>query len=335
MTTTVRAVAVQTGPAADDLQANLRAARDLITGVDTAPDPGRGRASASGRAGTLIVLPELFSRPFWCVGHSDQRFLAWAEDVDGPTVGAMRGLARELGAHIVVPFFERGRLRGEYYNSAAVVGPDGELVPGRLPSGRTVSTYRKCAISSYRWDDQVNDEKFYFRAGSGYPVFPTALGVLGILICYDRWFPEAWRVLALQGADVVCVVNASQGDVADMFIPSMRTCAAQNLVYVVATNRAGVEAVDGRKARYYGLSAVIGPRGDVLAQADRDAPNQVARADLDLSRLTVDRTRQTMYRDRRPELYGLLSDSSEPKALRQGEEPREAWRLRDRAERDD
>jgi N-carbamoylputrescine amidase len=115
-----------------------------------------------------------------------------------------------------------------------------------------------------------------------------------------------------------------------MFIPSMRTCAAQNLVYVVATNRAGVEAVDGRKARYYGLSAVIGPRGDVLAQADRDAPNQVARADLDLSRLTVDRTRQTMYRDRRPELYGLVADS-----LGRWESSEDSLGVGYRAERDD
>lgn len=295
MSSSVRAVAVQTGPAGEDLDANLRATADIIRGLDASPD--------------LVVLPELFSRPFWCVGHSDPRFLAWAEDVDGATVSCMRSVAETLGTHIVVPFFERGRLRGEYYNSAAVIGPSGELVPGRLPSGRTAAVYRKCAISSYRWDEQVNDEKFYFRPGDGYPVFATAVGVLGILICYDRWYPEAWRVLALQGADIVCVVNASQGDVSDMFIPSMRTCAAQNLVYVVATNRAGVEAVGGVRVRYYGLSSVIGPRGDVIAQAEEATPGEAVSADLDLTRVGSDRTRQTMYRDRRPELYGLVADA--------------------------
>jgi hypothetical protein len=102
-----------------------------------------------------------------------------------------------------------------------------------------VPTYRKNAISAFRSDEQVNDEKFYFKHGS--PVFHATAGRLGVLICYDRWFPEAWRVLALRGAELVCVPNASLGDVSDLLVPTMRACAAQNLVYVVVTNRAGVE----------------------------------------------------------------------------------------------
>jgi len=133
-----------------------------------------------------------------------------------------------------------------------------------------------------------------------------------VLVCYDRWFPEAWRVLALQGAEVVCVPNASLGDVSDMFLPSMRTCAAQNLLYVVATNRAGVEEVEGRRSHYYGLSCIIGPRGDVLAVAGEAEADQTVGADLDLGRITEVRTRQTMYRDRRPELYGLLAEPRQP-----------------------
>jgi predicted amidohydrolase len=290
----VRALAVQTGPARADVEANLDGVRRLVLGVGPRPD--------------LVVLPELFANPFWCVGLGDAGYLAWAEGLDGPVVTAMRALARELGAVVVAPFFERGATAGEFYNSAAVIDRAGELVPGRLPSGRPALTYRKHAISSFRWDQQVNDEKFYFRPGDGFPVFDTDAGRLGVLICYDRWFPEAWRMLALQGAEVVCVPNASIGDVSDLFVPSMRTCAAQNLLYVVATNRAGEEEVEGRKARYYGLSCIAGPRGELLASAGEGEPDQLAAATLDLDDVARARTRHTMYRDRRPQLYGLLAE---------------------------
>jgi predicted amidohydrolase len=291
---TVRALAVQTGPAVADVAANLDAARRLVVAAEPQPD--------------LVVLPELFANPFWCVGLSDPGYFAWAEGLDGPVVTGMRALARDLGAVVVAPFFERGEIAGEFHNSAAVIDRSGELVPGRLPSGQEVLTYRKHAVSAFRWDGQVNDEKFYFRPGDGFPTFATDVGRLGVLVCYDRWFPEAWRMLALQGAEVVCVPNASFGDVSDLFVPSMRTCAAQNLLYVVATNRAGVEEVEGRRSRYYGLTCVVGPRGDVLAQAGEAAPGQAVGAELDLARIAEARTRQTMYRDRRPELYGLLTE---------------------------
>jgi N-carbamoylputrescine amidase len=226
----------------------------------------------------------------------------------------MGELASTLGAVVVAPFFERGAVAGEYYNSVAVLDRSGAPVPGRLPSGQEVLTYRKHAVSSFRWDSSVNDEKFYFRPGEGFPTFPTDVGRIGVLICYDRWFPEAWRMLALQDVEVVCVPNASLGDVSDIFLPSMRTCAAQNLLYVVATNRGGVEEVEGRRSRYYGLSCIIGPRGDVLAVAGEAEPGQTVGADLDLGWIAEVRTRQTMYRDRRPELYGLLTEPRQPPA---------------------
>lgn len=292
--TNARAVAVQTGAASVDLRANLQATRELILSLRERPD--------------LVVLPELFSRPFWCTGFSDQRFLSWAEDLEGPTLTAMREVAKESGATVVVPFFERGELAGEYYNSAAVVDRDGEVVGGVLPSGESVLTYRKNAISAFRWDDQVNDEKFYFRPGAGFPVFRTDIGTIGVLICYDRWYPEAWRVLALQGAEVICVVNASHGSVSDMFVPSMRACAAQNLVFVVAVNRGGHESFEGHTVDYYGLSCIVGPTGELLGCANDGEPHRTVSAQVDLDEVQRQRTRQTMYRDRRPDLYGIISD---------------------------
>lgn len=284
---------VQTGPAGDDLDKNLRAATEL--------------ARSASATGGLVVFPELFSRPFWCLGMSDPQYFAWAEPVTGPTVSHAAELAADLGSVVVAPFFERGAVAGEYFNSVAVIGPDGSLLPGRLPDGTPTSVYRKNAVSAYRWGDQVNDEKFYFKPGSGFAVFDTPLGRIGVLVCLDRWFPEAWRVLALRGAEVICVANASQGDVDDLFVPSMRTCAAQNVVFTIAVNRAGTEDFAGHRTGYYGRSCVIDPAGTVLSQGSADMPEVLA-AQLDLADVADVRARRTMYRDRRPELYGAVCE---------------------------
>jgi N-carbamoylputrescine amidase len=287
------ALAVQCGPAADDLAENL-AYVDRLVGSEPAD---------------LVVLPELYSRPFWCLGDSDPERFDWSEGLDGPTLSAASDLARRKSATVVAPFFERGRLDGEYYNSAAVIGPDGNLIHGTLPTGREVKVYRKTAISSFRWGDEVNDEKFYFRPGPGYAVFDTPRARLGVLICLDRWFPEAWRVLALAGAEIICVANASQGSVSDMFVASMRTCAAQNLVFTIAVNKVGLEHVGDRSALYYGRSCIVDPVGSVLAQACGDHAETVS-AVIDLAQLHTARTERTMYRDRRPELYRTICEDS-------------------------
>ncbi len=288
----MQVAAVQLGPATDDLDKRLDHTQQLLSELQPSPD--------------LIVLPELFSRPFWCVGLGDQRYFDWAESLQGITVSRMAETAQALSAHVVVPFFERGAVEGEYFNSAVLVAPDGGTIPGRLPTGEEVQAYRKNAISSYVWDHHVNDEKFYFRPGRGFPVFDTGLGKVGILICYDRWFPEAWRVLALQGAEIVCVPNASEGFVSDMLIPSMRAAAAQNQLFVVVANRAVIERVADMESAYYGLSCVIGSHGEVLAEGGESVSDEVLCADVDLQQIRSDRLRQAMYRDRRPELYGII-----------------------------
>ena len=285
--------AVQTGPVATGPEDAVTAAFESVKATGQSPD--------------LVVLPELFSLPFWCVGHLESRYFALAETLHGPTVSTAARHARELGSYAVVPFFERGEVKGEYYNSAVVLDPDGAVVEGFLPSGQGVATYRKNAISSFAWDDAGNDEKYYFRDGPGFPVFRTDVGVLGVLICYDRWFPEAWRVLALQGAEIICVPNASAGAVSDLFVPLMRTRAAENVIFTVGTNRAGAETVDGVTTVYYGSTCIVAPSGDLLAEAGSDAGEVVlARADLEeVERVRHDRT---MYRDRRPDLYKRVSE---------------------------
>lgn len=286
----MRVAAVQTGPVDDRPAAVVRRAFDQLE--DSEPD--------------LVVFPELFSLPFWCVGHTRQSFFAWAEGLEGETLTAAREEVAKRGCHAVVPFFERDAIEGHYFNSAAVLGPDGSLIPGLLPTGEEVPVYRKNAISSYNWGGAVNDEKYYFRAGPGFPTFTTAIGRLGVLVCYDRWFSEAWRVLALGGAEVICIPNASSGAASELFVPSMRTWSAQNVVFSIAVNRAGRETVDGTSTHYYGLSCVASPRGKLLGVAPEGEPG-VASALIDLDEVGAARMDQTMYRDRRPELYSPLT----------------------------
>ncbi len=219
----------------------------------------------------------------------------------------MQETARDIGAHVVVPFFERGTLKGEYYNSAVLVSPSGEILTGEMPSGRSATAYRKNALGSYRWADEVNDEKFYFRPGDGFPVFQTEIGRIGILICYDRWYPEAWRMLALQGADIICIPNASSGEASDTFVPMIRMSAAQNVVFAVGVNRAGLESVGETTTPYYGLSCIVDPLGSVLAQSAGPRQGEIVAADLDLTSIVQARTERTMYRDRRAELYSLIA----------------------------
>ena len=286
----MRAAAVQTGPVQDRPARAVRTAFARLE--DNEPD--------------LVVFPELFSLPFWCVGHTRQSYFDWAEGLDGETLTTAREEVAKRGCHAVVPFFERGVVAGQYFNSAAVIGPDGSLIPGLLPTGEEVPVYRKNAISSYNWGGAVNDEKYYFREGPGFPTFATAVARLGVLVCYDRWFPEAWRVLALEGAEVICIPNASSGAVSELFVPSIRTWSAQNVVFSVAVNRAGNETVDGVATDYYGLSCVVSPKGKLLAVAPEGEPG-VAAATIDLDEVSAARMDQTMYRDRRPELYSPLT----------------------------
>lgn len=285
--------AVQTGAVASGPEEMVTSAFDMV--------------KATGRSPDLVVLPELFSLPFWCVGLGDANYFSLAETLDGSTVTTAARHAKDIGTYAVVPFFEHGDIKGQYYNSAVVIDPDGVIVEGLLPSGRTVASYRKNAISSFTWGESGNDEKYYFREGRGFPVFSTEIGKLGVLICYDRWFPEAWRVLALDGADIICVPNASSGAVSDLFVPLMRTRAAENVIFTVGTNRVGDETVGGMTTSYYGSSCIAAPNGDVLAEAGSDPAGEVIVAEIDLDQVESVRHDRTMYRDRRPELYGRLT----------------------------
>ncbi len=244
---------------------------------------------AARRGAAVACLQELFATWFFAQ-TLDPAAQALAEPLDGPTVTRMRRVASALGLVLVVPFYERAQA-GELYNAAALVGAGGEVL----------GIYRKhhLPMSSHF------QEKFYFRPGNrGFPVWPTPHGRIGIMICYDRHFPEAARLLALHGAEVIFVPTATtrRGFSSSVWEVELRAHAIANGVFVAGVNRVGTE----RDSTYYGRSLFIDPIGQVLAQAG-ETDEEVLVADLDLARVEEVRRVWPFFRDRRPDAYGELA----------------------------
>jgi len=265
----LRVSAIQMASQAGDKNANLAKAERLIE--DAGAD--------------LAVLPELFATEFFAA-TKDARFFDYAEKADGEIVTRMAQVARRTGTMLVVPFFEYAA-SGEYYNSAALIDA----------TGSTLGVYRKTHIPFTR-----TYEKYYFTPGDALPVFDTPLGRIGILICYDRWFPEAWAKLRDAGAEIVCVPIASwriDGASEAPFWDALHTLRArENLLFVAAANRTGS---DGDFA-YIGNSLLVGPAGNFLARCDESLEGNVT-AEIDLEDVRRIRGAWPLLRDRRPDLY--------------------------------
>jgi predicted amidohydrolase len=293
----VDVLVIQCGPAeiepAKNVAANLALLKEATR--DRRPD--------------FVVFTELSTTQYFC-GFNDPKWFDLAEPLDGPSVSAFREAAREIGCYILLPFYERGAVKGEFFNSVAVIDPRGELVSGILPDGRSVRCYRKNHIpDQYSYAPGLN-ERYYFKGGPGLAVFDTDHGRIGCLICYERSFPEAWRVLALHGAEIIFVPTAAWGAYrSDSWGFELRTAGVQNGVFVVAPNKGGVERTEGDRP-FYGKSVVFSPMGDQLADGpEREGPASFF-VTLDLSEVYRHGKRYTFFRDRRPELYTSLGDVS-------------------------
>lgn len=287
----VKVCAIQAGPATDNKEDNIK---HLLTLVDRAalekPD--------------FILLPELCTTAYWCNRPFFTSHVEWAETIPGPTTDLFSEQARKLGAHIILPLYEKGAAEGEYYNSAVLIGPDGHIVPGALPDGSKVHCYRKVNPSMGIEADDANLEIHYIRGGWGYCIFETGHCRVGILICRDRLLTEAWRVLALQNAGIIFIPVASWGaSRSESFVRTMRTSAQENQLFAVGCNKAGLEG----KNHFFGLSCVAGPGGDVIAQGP-ESEEAIVPAELDLNEITDLRARSSLYRVRRPELYKLITE---------------------------
>jgi N-carbamoylputrescine amidase len=255
------------------------------------------RISEAAAAGANIVcLQELFAGRYPCQSEDHRRF-AEAESLPGPTSEAVSAAAKQHGIVIVGSLFER-RAAGLYHNTAVVFDSDGSIA----------GTYRKMHIP----DDPNYYEKFYFTPGDlGFQSVPTRFGAVGPLVCWDQWYPEAARLAALAGAQMLFYPTAIgwlQAEKAEFgasqhaaWETMMRSHAIANGVFVAATNRTGVE--DG--IEFWGASFVCDPNGNILARAAHDAEETLL-VECDLSQIDAVRTHWPFLRDRRIDAYGGL-----------------------------
>ena len=246
--------------------------------------------------GAQVILPsELFESPYFCREERDE-FFDLARPVEGhPTIARFQALARELGVVLPVSFFERDG--HAHYNSLAMVDADGALL----------GVYRKSHIP----DGPGYEEKFYFRPGNtGFKVWPTRFGRLGVGICWDQWYPECARAMMLLGAEILLYPTAigtepetPELDTKDLWQRAMVGHAVSNVVPVVASNRIGTEG----DQTFYGHSFIASHRGELVAELGR-TDTGVILADLDLEEIRRNRASFGFFRDRRPDLYGLLTE---------------------------
>ncbi|WP_344234768.1 nitrilase-related carbon-nitrogen hydrolase [Kribbella hippodromi] len=247
---------------------------------------------AAAQGARVICFQELFYGPYFCQ-QQDAEYYEYAESVPGPTTERFAALAKELGMVMVLPVYEQEQ-PGVLYNTAAVIDADGTYL----------GKYRKHHIPQVKgfW------EKFYFRPGNlGYPVFDTAVGRIGVYICYDRHFPEGWRALGLAGAKIVFNPSAtSRGLSAYLWKLEQPASAVANEYFIGAINRVGIESEFGDND-FYGTSYFVDPEGKFVGEVGHDHDPELIVRDLDLSLLDTVRDRWQFYRDRRPDAYGDLT----------------------------
>ncbi len=263
-------------------------------------ESGLRRATADGAA--LILLQELHNGPYFCQ-HEDPAEFERAEPVPGPTTQRVGVLAEALGLVVVASVFER-RAAGLCHNTAVVFDRSREIA----------GKYRKMHIP----DDPAFHEKFYFTPGDlGFHPIATSVGTLGVLVCWDQWYPEAARLMALAGADLLLYPTAIGWDPADSddekarqrdaWITVQRGHAIANGLPVLSCNRTGFEPAPdgGRGIQFWGSSFIAGPQGEILATAPVDGARQLY-AELDLGRNETVRRMWPFLRDRRVDAYGDL-----------------------------
>jgi beta-ureidopropionase len=250
---------------------------------------------AASQGAQVIAFQELFYGPYFGITQ-DPAYYRYAEPADGPTVERFAALAAELGIVMVLPIYEEAQ-PGVLYNTAVVVDADGTVL----------GSYRKHHIPNLDkfW------EKFYFRPGNlGFPVFDTAVGKIGVYICYDRHFPEGWRELALNGAQIVFNPNATKPGLSNRLWEIEQPAAAiANGYFVVANNRVGLEDNEyGSDAvNFYGSSYAVGPDGNYVGEVASSTSDELVVRDLDLDQVREVRERWQFFRDRRPDAYTAIT----------------------------
>lgn len=249
---------------------------------------------AAAEAGAQVILPpELYQGYYFCRAEKDIHFDRALPAEGHPAIESVRSIAAQYGVVVPVSFFEKAGPC--YYNSLAMVDADGSVL----------GIYRKSHIP----DGPGYEEKFYFRPGdTGFKVWQTRFGCLGVGICWDQWFPECARAMMLMGAEILLYPTAigtepeePDLDTKNPWQRAMIGHAVANVVPVVAANRTGTE----ENQQFYGSSFIANHRGDMVAEMDRHASG-IIHAEFDLAAIARNRAAFGFFRDRRPDLYGIL-----------------------------
>lgn len=274
-----------------DVQENINKAEKMVR-------------EAAGNGANIILLPELFERQYFCQ-EKRYDYYDYALPLEkNPAVNRFKEVAKELGVVIPVSFYERDIDR--LFNTVAMIDADGSVL----------GIYRKTHIP----DDHFYQEKFYFTPGdTGFKVFDTRFGCIGVGICWDQWFPETARCMAVQGAEMLLYPTAIGSepildvDSSGHWRRVMQGHAAANLMPVVAANRIGVETVEPCKENagqsssldFYGCSFIADATGDIIASAKQE--ETILYGEFDLDALKEDRLSWGLFRDRRPEIYVVMT----------------------------
>lgn len=269
----------------------LALSQDIVANIDAVSALIR---QAAARGAKIVLPPELFEGHYFCKVEEEALFANARPVGEHPAVKAMQKLAAELNVYIPTSFFERDGQH--HYNALAMIDDAGEIM----------GVYRKSHIP----DGPGYEEKYYFRPGnSGFKVWPTRYGTIGVGICWDQWYPETARIMALMGAEILFFPTAigsepydAQLDTSRMWRRAMVGHAVSNVMPVVAANRIGNE--DGQT--FYGHSFITDEWGDYVAEAGKDESGALV-ATLDLDRARRHRAGMGFFRDRRPDLYARLT----------------------------
>jgi len=254
---------------------------------------------AAGKGAQVVLPPELFSGPYFCKVEDDALFATARPLAQHPSVTAMQALAKKLNVAIPTSFFERDG--HHYYNTLAMIDAGGEIL----------GTYRKSHIP----DGPGYEEKFYFRPGNdGFKVWDVCGARIGVGICWDQWYPEAARVMALSGAEMLLYPTAigsepkdPEMDTSRLWRRAMIGHAVSNCMPVIAANRIGLETESGDGQHFYGHSFISDEWGDLVAEFGAEETGALV-ATLDLTAAAKHRASWGFFRDRRPQLYGRICE---------------------------
>jgi N-carbamoylputrescine amidase len=244
----------------------------------------------------IVCFSEMMTGPYFCRVYDDEYF-NFAESIPGPTTETFAFEARTHGVNVIATAFEEHE--GRYYNTSMLISSEGQLI----------GKYRKTHIPASTSPLINADEKYYFRPGDSLPVFEMDGLKVGMLICFDRTFPEAFRTLAIKGAEIVFVPVCSWGIRGDAFQSELQTRAIENQIFVVAVNKAGFEQVEGEDGgrEHFGRSCIISPMGEIEAAIGQE-PWGIVAAEIDMEKRSVMKESLIdLLAERRPELYEGLS----------------------------